>query len=78
VLGIFSRLHLRDSKHSYLKDLPLVIRYIIEELTPYPKLSNFLAWFECKILPKVFSQSWYEPWEEAGDSELKSNEGFKS
>ena len=77
VLGIFSRLHLRDGKHDYLNDLPLVIRYILEQLRPYPKLFNFLEWFECKILPKVSSQSWYKPWEEAGDSEIQSNEGFK-
>ena len=30
VLGIFARLHLRDGKDGYLKDLPQTLRYIIE------------------------------------------------
>jgi aminoglycoside/choline kinase family phosphotransferase len=30
VLGIFARLALRDGKQTYLKDLPLVIRYVLE------------------------------------------------
>lgn len=40
VLGIFSRLHLRDNKSSYLKDLPLTLHYVrdcterFEELQP--------------------------------------------
>lgn len=31
VLGIFCRLSLRDGKHGYLKDLPLVIKYVLHE-----------------------------------------------
>lgn len=31
VLGIFNRLYLRDGKSSYLKDLPLVLEYVLHE-----------------------------------------------
>jgi aminoglycoside/choline kinase family phosphotransferase len=45
VLGIFSRLHLRDSKDSYLKDIPLTLRYTIETAERYDEtkaLAEFL------------------------------------
>ncbi len=35
VLGIFSRLHLRDGKDGYLKDIPLVLKYTIETASRY-------------------------------------------
>ncbi len=35
VLGIFSRLYLRDNKSGYLKDLPLTLRYTIEAAERY-------------------------------------------
>lgn len=41
VLGIFSRLYLRDNKSGYLQDLPLTLNYIIqclEQLVFYPEL----------------------------------------
>src|SRR5690625_2483337 len=42
VLGVFSRLSLRDGKHHYLADLPLVIRYVLEVSQRYPELRNSL------------------------------------
>jgi aminoglycoside/choline kinase family phosphotransferase len=30
VLGIFSRLHLRDGKEGYLKDIPLTLKYVMD------------------------------------------------
>lgn len=35
VLGIFSRLHLRDGKDGYLKDIPLTLKYTIETAFRY-------------------------------------------
>lgn len=46
VLGIFSRLSLRDGKHVYLNDLPLVFDYVFETLTKYPELNHYLPLFE--------------------------------
>lgn len=45
VLGIFSRLHLRDGKEGYLKDIPLTLKYTIEATSRYDEtkeLSEFL------------------------------------
>ena len=35
VLGIFSRLYLRDAKDGYLKDIPLTLKYVIETASRY-------------------------------------------
>ena len=67
VLGIFARLWLRDGKQGYLNDLPLVIRYTLEQLEAYPELKRFKDWFEQRLLPQLPQQSWYQPWEVAGD-----------
>ena len=45
VLGVFSRLHLRDGKEGYLKDIPLVLKYTIETALRYEEteeLAGFL------------------------------------
>ena len=45
VLGVFSRLHLRDGKDGYLKDIPLVLKYTIETAMRYKEtqeLAEFL------------------------------------
>lgn len=68
VLGIFARLYLRDGKVGYLHDLPLVIRYTLEQLDSYPELYNLKRWFERRVLPAVVDQPWYQPWQQAGDS----------
>jgi aminoglycoside/choline kinase family phosphotransferase len=49
VLGIFARLYYRDGKNSYLKDMPLVARYLraacerYRDLTPLLKLLDLVA-----------------------------------
>lgn len=46
VLGIFSRLYLRDSKDGYLKDMPLVLKYVIDTASKYDEtkdLAKFLS-----------------------------------
>lgn len=46
VLGIFSRLHIRDKKSGYLKDIPLTLKYVIDTAGRYSEtkeLANFLG-----------------------------------
>jgi len=46
VLGVFSRLHLRDGKDGYLKDIPLVLKYVIQTALRYNEtqdLANMLV-----------------------------------
>ena len=38
ILGIFSRLNIRDAKSSYLKDIPLTLKYILEVCAKYDVL----------------------------------------
>ncbi|QSZ40693.1 phosphotransferase [Sulfurimonas aquatica] len=40
VLGIFSRLHLRDGKDGYLKDIPLTLKYVVETASRYEETKN--------------------------------------
>jgi len=45
VLGIFSRLYLRDGKDGYLKDIPLTLHYLLDTAQRYPQtqaLANLL------------------------------------
>lgn len=67
VLGIFARLQLRDNKPNYLAELPLFIRYVLEASSCYPELGDFRQWFVDRILPVLPEQSWYTPWESAGE-----------
>lgn len=46
VLGIFSRLSLRDGKSAYLQDLPLVYDYVMEVLNKYTELHAAIPLFE--------------------------------
>jgi len=49
VLGVFSRLHLRDKKDSYLKDIPLTLKYVIVTAKQYDEtkeLAKFLEGFQ--------------------------------
>lgn len=68
VLGIFARLWLRDGKARYLDDLPLVLRYTLEVTREYPGLARFDQWFSQRLLPLLPTQSWYRPWQTAGDT----------
>ena len=44
VLGIFARLHHRDGKSGYIKDLPLTLRNLHRSLAPYPEFAEFIDW----------------------------------
>ncbi len=50
VMGIFSRLCIRDNKPQYLADIPLVIQYFLEVACNYEEMAPFLDWFETKVL----------------------------
>ncbi|WP_180146445.1 aminoglycoside phosphotransferase family protein [Acinetobacter sp. YH12052] len=52
ILGIFVRLFERDGKSSYLKDLPRVMWYLLEESKPYAELQPFMQFIQAKVLPK--------------------------
>ncbi len=67
VLGIFSRLYLRDGKSGYLNDLPLVIRYVLEVAEKYPELTPFVDWFKSVLLPLCEKQDWYSDYRLAGE-----------
>lgn len=67
VLGIFSRLYLRDGKAGYLQDIPLVIRYTLEVAESYPQFDEFSRWFRANILPLCDQHQWYEDFLLAGD-----------
>jgi N-acetylmuramate 1-kinase len=43
VLGVFSRLHLRDGKDGYLKDIPLTLKYTIETARRYDETKALAA-----------------------------------
>lgn len=62
VLGIFARLSLRDGKHGYLLDLPLVIDYTLEAARllagDYPLLGTFEQWFKQRLSPEIAKQAW--------------------
>ena len=51
VMGIFSRLCIRDKKPQYLADIPMVIQYFLNVSQQYPELSHFRNWFTQKVLP---------------------------
>lgn len=63
VLGIFSRLYLRDEKPQYLHDLPTVLTYVLAALNLYrdyePRLAAFAEWFEDVVMPRAALQSWF-------------------
>lgn len=67
VLGVFSRLSLRDGKHDYLQDIPRVMRYVREVLTEYATLSDialFTEWWVQVVEPAT--KDWGEVLERRG------------
>lgn len=43
VLGIFARLSIRDKKNSYLKDIPLTLKYVIDAANRYEETKELAA-----------------------------------
>lgn len=63
ILGVFSRLWLRDDKPAYMTDIPVVIDYIAEACAlygdSYPAIAEFWTWFEKAVLPLAREADWY-------------------
>jgi len=49
VLGVFCRLHLRDNKPAYLRDLPLTLNYVTACLESYPELQPLYHFIEQSV-----------------------------
>lgn len=49
VAGIFARLHYRDGKSGYLKDIPLTLRNLKKAVSPYPEFTEFNQWLETRL-----------------------------
>ncbi len=52
ILGIFVRLYERDGKSGYLKDLPRVMWYLLEESQGYDELNDFMHFIRETVMPK--------------------------
>lgn len=59
VLGIFSRLKIRDNKQSYLADTPRIMEYIKDLLPEYDSLGAFESLLFEKIMPE-FKRVWQQ------------------
>ena len=55
VLGIFARLSIRDGKNAYLQDIPVVYRYLLDELAPYAELAPLRALL-LRLLPDYLAR----------------------
>lgn len=53
VLGIFSRLKLRDNKSQYLQHMPRIMNYVLEVTGIYPQLSNFHHFLQADVVPQM-------------------------
>ncbi|MGY3944035.1 aminoglycoside phosphotransferase family protein [Aeromonas tecta] len=55
--GIFTRLHHRDGKSGYLKDIPRTLGYVVDVCRlhgdDYPVLSRFGTWLQQNVLPAL-------------------------
>lgn len=64
VLGVFSRLSIRDGKAGYLSDLPRVLSYVLEALALYREtdtaVAEFESWLQTTLMPLVARQQWAE------------------
>ncbi len=56
VLGVFCRLHLRDNKPNYLRDLPLTLNYVTACLESYTELQPLHQFIEQKVKKSAFIQ----------------------
>ena len=64
VLGVFSRLWLRDQKPAYLADLPVVVDYVLDACDRYSDeyevIDVFQRWFRADVLHALNQQSWWQ------------------
>jgi len=52
-IGIFSRLHLRDHKSTYLADIPRTLNYVTDVCASYPELAEFNGFLQEQVLPAL-------------------------
>lgn len=53
VLGIFSRLNIRDGKAGYLADIPCTLNYLYKVSRCYPEYQEFSSWIEQRLIPEM-------------------------
>ena len=51
VLGIFARLYRRDNKNGYLKDIPRILRYVLNVCDKYPEFRPLRQFLTARVLP---------------------------
>jgi len=51
VLGVFARLHLRDNKPAYLKNLPLTMQYVLTCSAQYSEFKDFARFLHTRVYP---------------------------
>ena len=51
VVGIFARLSLRDGKHGYLEDIPVVFNYLLAEIRQQSRLQPLFHLLKDVVLP---------------------------
>ncbi len=56
VLGVFCRLHLRDNKPTYLRDLPLTLHYVMTCLEKYEALQPLHRFMQQNVHPLFLQQ----------------------
>lgn len=57
VIGIFSRLNLRDHKPGYLNDIPLAMQYLFEGLKQFETFNDFSIWLKNVTIPLAFKDA---------------------
>lgn len=58
VLGIFSRLSIRDNKQDYIKDLPLTLQYIVDCCERYPLLTPLKILLQELKIAETLNTEW--------------------
>ncbi|MHB0776366.1 aminoglycoside phosphotransferase family protein [Halomonas sp. WWR20] len=56
VLGIFSRLALRDDKPGYLAWMPRFLEHLREGLAPWPEHADFITWLDDTFAPRLCTE----------------------
>lgn len=56
ILGIFIRLNVRDGKLGYMKDIPLVFSYLLQEIEQYQELDQFNQFMKQRVLPAFLAK----------------------
>jgi aminoglycoside/choline kinase family phosphotransferase len=57
VIGIFSRLNLRDKKSGYLKDIPVAMQYLTDALGQFGEFAHFNNWMQARVMP-IYQEVW--------------------